>query len=196
MEEEGEIDTINSSRTLPQVSYFSFSTSLPRTRTQSLFGDNRFCLGAPFSAACLSHPTLFAGFHSTQRNQGSPFLVLTALLKVRKFLCVSKVSLSFKLKLKLWQIKDFNRLRTGTDCNSNSINFHSTRLDQVSQGYDGNDTDYDKCFGLQLQRQSTFHFFQYDTSFCFSLCVIACECPSRHNAHVVTLSGVRGTLNK
>ena len=69
-----------------------------RTRTHSLFGDSRSSLGAPVAATRLSYPTLFAGFHTTPRNQGSPFLVLAALLKVCKISFCFKSFLFLKLE--------------------------------------------------------------------------------------------------
>ena len=106
-----------------------------RTRTHSLFGDSRSSLGAPVAATRLSYPTLFAGFHTTPRNQGSPFLVLAALLKVCKISFCFKSFLFLKLEFLFTPppLKDFNRLRSSKDCKSNSINFHPTRLVQEPQ---------------------------------------------------------------
>ena len=88
----------NVSKSTVQLQRRSVSTSSgfrsQRTRTQFLFGDNISSIGA----TRLSHPTLFAGFHSTRRNQGGPLYVLAALLKVR--VLFKKVSYCLKLESK------------------------------------------------------------------------------------------------
>jgi hypothetical protein len=74
------------------ISTLSLVSRPQRSRPQFLFGDNRYSLGATVSATRISHPTLFSGFHTTPRNQGSPFLLLAALLKVRNFFFYKKKS--------------------------------------------------------------------------------------------------------
>jgi hypothetical protein len=72
--------TVRLQRRSMSLSVLRYNSS-PRTRRPLFLSDT-----SNFGATRLSHPTLLATFHSTQKNEGGPLVgLLAALLKVRNF---------------------------------------------------------------------------------------------------------------